>query len=507
LIYKPIENNYFSCPNKIALIDDNRKYSYTELWLDIIKIATWYDNILDQTDNIGVMLDNTYNSVASIYAVGLSGRIFIPIDTDSHKNNIQYIIKDASVRLIITSVKYVEKIIELKLTPNPIIVLDKGDTDDYDFISVEDIKKNNEGKSIDFIPNEDELSLATIFYTTGTTGPKKGVMLTHLNLNEATKNINSFMKISSCAIESLPMRLSHSFGFARLRCVFDVGGSIILENGFLRPEKVLNNIKIHFANAISSVPMGFIILLDYYKEPFLDICKQINYIEIGSSQMDIKYKRLLINYCSNAKIFMHYGLTEASRASFIEFHSSKHKLDTVGKPSPNTQIFISDDNGKMVSKNKVGEIVISGKMVFKGYLNNPNLTGRTLKNDFMYTRDIGFIDDDGYLNLLGRKDDIINVGGLKVSPLEVENILVMFTSVKEAVVVGVDSQESLYSQKIKAYIVSDDDHLSINKIKKFCLDNLEPYKVPSEFELIDSIPKTASGKIMRNKLSSKKESC
>ena len=120
-------------------------------------------------------------------------------------------------------------------------------------------------------------------------------MLSQNNLLAATKNINEFMKIKCTIIESVPMRISHSFGFARIRCVFDVGGTIILENGFLRPDKLLKNIKTYKANAISSVPAGFAILLDRYKYLFKDVSSQIKYIEIGSSYMRENQKNFNVN--------------------------------------------------------------------------------------------------------------------------------------------------------------------------------------------------------------------
>ena len=182
--------------------------------------------------------------------------------------------------------------------------------------------------------------ITLISYTTGTTGPQKGVMLSHRNLLSATNNINKFIGIDSGVIESVPMRLSHSFGFARLRCIFEVGGTVVLENGLLRPEKVLTNIKKYKVNALSLVPSGFTIILDYYKDLFKTIAQQIKHIEIGSSQMYERHKIELIKLCPKARICMHYGLTEASRSTMIEFNSEKQKLHTVGRASPNVKIRI-----------------------------------------------------------------------------------------------------------------------------------------------------------------------
>ena len=345
-----------------------------------------------------------------------------------------------------------------------------------------------------------ESAIAFILYTTGTTGPKKGVILSHGNLLAATRNINKFMQIGPWAIESLPMRLSHSFGFARLRCVFDVGGTVILENGFLRPERILYNMKLHEANAISSVPAGFSILLEYYKEQFEEIGPQIRYIEIGSAFMRQNHKENLMELCPNARICMHYGLTEASRSTFIEFHAEKEKLHTVGKPSPNVELRIMGENGEELSPNQTGEILVKGQMVMNGYWNKDEITKNNMRNGWLHTGDLGAVDDEGYLHLLGRKKEIINIGGLKVAPGEIEEILLKCTEIEEVVIIGVQSLGDISDEMIKAFIVTNDNKLSIKYLEKFCLDNMESYKVPSVFEIVESLPKTASGKIQRHLL-------
>jgi len=301
-------------------------------------------------------------------------------------------------------------------------------------------------------------------------------------------------------VESLPMPLSHSFGFARLRCVFDVGGTVILENGFLRPERVIENMRINNTNAISSVPAGFAILLDHYFEQFQDISQYIKYIEIGSAFMRQKHKEMLMELCSNARICMHYGLTEASRSTFIEFHSDKDKLYTVGKPSPNVDVKIIDKNGVDLKLNETGEILVKGEMVMQGYWNKEKMTNESLTDGWLHTGDLGLVDSDGYVHLLGRKKEIINIGGLKVAPGEVEEVLLKYDGIVEAAVIGIKSSDNISDETIKAFVVTDKSTLQIKHVEKYCLENLEPYKVPAQFEIVDSLPKTNSGKIQKHLL-------
>jgi long-chain acyl-CoA synthetase len=366
--------------------------------------------------------------------------------------------------------------------------------------SLEDILQKTLSGSSDLISHQSPENTAVILYTTGTTGPKKGVMLSHTNLNSAAENIIRFMKLKDDIIESLPMPFSHSFGFGRLRCVLEVGGSGIIENGFLRPEYILGNLDKYQANVISSVPAGFAILLGFYPDFFRKTASQIKHIEIGSDFMDLKTKKQLIGFCPKAKICMHYGLTEASRAAFLDFSRDKNHLDTAGKPSHSVSFKILDATGKEAKTNNPGEILIQGDIVMKGYWNKPELTAETLKGGWLRTGDSGFLDKNGYLHLLGRKEDIINIRGMKAASGEIEEILKQYKGICDAAVIGCLSGDKLSQVIIKAFIVVEDSFIDFTSLKNHCINHLESYKIPQEFKIIKKIPRSDSGKILRIQL-------
>ena len=472
--------------NKIALICNKKEYTYAELWRNISRLSKWIELNYDKQSRIGVLLDNCAESVFAFFAIIISGRICVPIDYDIHYRNLKFLIRDTLIDLLFTSSKYIHKIKELKSDISfDTVLIDNNVADKIHRKNLDEIIFNSDFDKFD-LPFTDKNQTASIFYTTGTTGPKKGVMLSQNNLLAATRNINEFMKIKPTIIESVPMRISHSFGFARIRCVFDVGGTIILENGFLRPDKLLNNIKIYKANAISSVPAGFAILLDRYKYLFKDVSSQIEYIEIGSSYMRENQKKILISMCPKARICMHYGSTEASRSTFIEFNSEINKLSTVGKPSPNVSIKILKENKLL--KDNVGEILVKGQMTSKGYWNNEKMTKENVISGWIKTGDLGKIDNDGYIHLLGRKEEILNFGGLKVAPAEIEEVLLKHRDIIEAAVIGIQSDHPL-TQNLKAFIVSNNKNISTSELEAYCLKNLEAYKIPNSFELVSSLPK------------------
>ena len=232
---------------------------------------------------------------------------------------------------------------------------------------------------------------------------------------------------------------------------------------------------------------------------------KIRYIEIGSAFMKTEHKHKLMQLFPKARICMHYGLTEASRASFIEFHNDKQYLHTAGMPSPNVEIQIWDKSNKNLPKNTVGEIVVKGDFVMCGYWNKPELTNNSILNSWLKTGDVGKIDNNGFIHLLGRTNDIINIGGLKIAPGEIEEVLLNYEGICEACVIGIPSNDHLSRDVVKAFIVTDNIDIDIEKIIGYCMDQMESYKVPQTIEIVNSIPKTSSGKIQRHILR-KKES-
>ena len=202
----------------------------------------------------------------------------------------------------------------------------------------------------------------------------------------------------------------------------------------------------------------------------------------------------------NTKICMHYGSTEASRSCFIDFHQDKDYLDSIGKVTPGVYLKIQNENSEECKINESGEIFIKGKSVSKRYI-----TSRIpIKKGWLSTGDIGYKNEKNYIFLNGRRNDLINIGGKKVSPLEIENMINLIPSISECACVGISDPNGISGNIIRILLVLKKSKENIySKISDVDLtvylrENLESYKIPSEFEWIDKIPKTSSGKIKRN---------
>lgn len=505
LLHEVIKDNAEKLPSKECIINASEILTYKELYEKQHEIAQFLLNRFEEKSRIALLLDNSAEFILSFYGVSSAGMISVPMDPNMHIKNLVYMFNDCNVKCAIIPSRHLNKFVENVEKFNDLNTLIVVGEYEGDYITIKIIdfwemfSNQNEKHKKSLISEND---IATILYTTGTTGPKKGVMLSHHNLLSASKNINEFMQIGEWAREVIPIPLTHSFGLARTRCVFDVGGTVILEKGFLFPNKILENIKKYQANGLSSVPTGFAILLDRFEPLMRKYAKDLRYIEIGSAFMREEHKKKLREICPNTRICMHYGLTEASRSTFIEFHSEKEYLNTIGKPSPNVEIKIVDKDNNELSNNMVGEILVNGEMVMKGYWNKSETTKESLTDGWLHTGDIGKKDESGYIYLLGRTTDIINVGGMKIAPGEVEEVLLRYNGTIEAAVIGTPSKDRS-DEVVKAFIVCKDNNVNVKDIQKFCLRELESYKAPQIIEIVDQLPKTGSGKIKRHVLREK----
>jgi len=256
------------------------------------------------------------------------------------------------------------------------------------------------------------------------------------------------------------------------------------------------------ATGLALVPAGFDILRRMTGDVLGQAREHLRYIEIGSAPMKPETRQWLTQLLPHTRICHHYGLTEASRAAFTEYHGDAHKPGTAGRAAPNVQIVVCDEAGRELPAGEAGEVVVRGGMVMREYWKQPELTRQTLCAAGLKTGDIGYLDADGYLYLLGRRNDMINVGGRKVAPDEIEELLCQLEGVRDAGCVG--EPDELLGECVKAYVVADRD-IGRTEVVQFLRPRVEECKIPQAVERIDCIPRTASGKIQRHMLRRAKE--
>jgi long-chain acyl-CoA synthetase len=291
-------------------------------------------------------------------------------------------------------------------------------------------------------------------FTSGTSNLAKGVILSHDNINNATNNINEFIGNDSSDTEILVVPIHHSFGMARLRCVLSSGGTLVLVKSLVNIKRIFRIFSETKITGIGMVPSSWSYLKKMSGNKIIEKFQNLKYIEFGSAFMSEFEKKELVILFPETKICMHYGLTEASRSCFLDFKSDYNYLYSVGIPSSRTKIITIDPkNNKRLERGEIGENCISGPHVSKGYLNVNK--DEVFYDDYIRTGDLGFIDKNGYLVLEGRLKDIINIGGKKVSPLEIEEKIYEFNNKIKSACVGIKDNNNVLGEVIKVFIEKD----------------------------------------------------
>jgi long-chain acyl-CoA synthetase len=349
------------------------------------------------------------------------------------------------------------------------------------------------------LPYLEATDVADVMFTTGTTGAPKGVCLSHANISGSASNTTGFIGTCADDVEALALPLSHSFGLGRLRCVLSVGATLVLVSNFANLKSFFTVLDQEHVTGFGMVPAVWQYIKRLSGRRIAKFADQLRYIEIGSAAMPIEDKLLLMELFPKTRLCMHYGLTEASRALFSEFHANASNLESVGRPaSSRVEVQVLGEDGQRLAAGVDGEICVRGNMVCQSYY-LPKDNDDAFYGDWFRTGDWGHCDENGDFYLTGRKKELINVGGEKVSPAAIEDAILSL-GVKDCACVAVSDPNGVLGEVPKAYLVKGDTPIEFDDIKSRLAQLLPPHEIPVVWEWIDQIPRTQSGKIQRLKL-------
>jgi len=344
---------------------------------------------------------------------------------------------------------------------------------------------------------------AVLMYTGGTTGVPKGAELSHRNIQANAAQMGSWLycfdRTDDIILTSLP--LFHSYGMTTcMNMGIMAGATLILISNPRVLAHILKSINKHHPTLYPGVPALYISLVNHPKVGKYDI-RAIRACISGGAPLPVEVQERfqeLIGGC----LVEGYGLSEASPVTHANPIRAENRVGTVGLPMPDTEARLVDlDTGtRFLKAGEIGELVVRGPQVMKGYWRRPDATADVLRDGWLYTGDIASIDEDGYCRILDRKKDvIIGAGGYKVYPREVEDVLYEHPKVKTCAVVGVRVKDK--GERVKAFIVLRDDTAACpEEIVAFCSENLAPYKVPSFIEFRQELPVTSAGKVLKRVL-------
>jgi len=343
-----------------------------------------------------------------------------------------------------------------------------------------------------------DIDLAALIYTSGSTGRPKGVMLTHLNIVSAATSITTYLENTPDDIIINLLPLSFDYGLYQVLMAFKVGGTIVLERSFAFPHTVIETIIREKVTGLPIVPTISAVLLQLDLSPYQ--FPALRYISNTAAALPTHHIVRLRELFPHVRIYSMYGLTECKRVSYLPPDQIDIRPTSVGRGMPNEEVYIVDENGQRVPPNVIGELVVRGSNVMKGYWELPEETEKKLKpgplpgEKVLYTGDLFRMDEEGYLYFFGRKDDIIKSRGEKVSPKEIEDVLYSLPGIAEAAVIGVPDE--VLGQAIQAVVtLREGAQLTENDVLGHCAERLENFMVPQSVVFMAALPKTGSGKI------------
>jgi long-chain acyl-CoA synthetase len=517
LVHEFLEQSAAGTPSRTAVVADGRRYSYRDIDRAATRLACAFRaGGVHRGDRVAVHLDNGVELLVSIFAALKASAVFVPLSPQLRLEKLAYVLNDARASALVTTARWAS----LASAPGPLahvrlVVVTDADRSDVaappaayagDAAAVVSYAAVVAAGGEDIappLPQNIDIDLAALIYTSGSTGLPKGVMLTHLNIVSAATSIVSYLGNTSddVILNGLPM--SFGYGLYQALTAFQVGATLVVERSFAFPHAVLASLEREHATGVALVPsiVSTLVRMDLGRYAL----SSLRYVTSAAAPLPPDRIRQLRQALPHVQIFSMYGLTECQRVSYLPPDEIDARPDSVGRGMPNSEAYVIDDEGQRAGPGMVGELVVRGAHVMKGYWQLPSETARRLRPDprtnepVLHTGDLFRMDEDGYLYFVARVDDVIKTGGEKVCPREVENVLYRLDDVDEAAVVGVP--HPVLGHAVKAIVaVRPGAHLTAMEVRRHCARHLETFMVPASVEFVAALPHTASRKIDRRAL-------
>lgn len=512
LLHDHLINSALEHGDKVALVCMKQRVTYAELdaWSNALAHALIATGV-SRGDRVIVFADNTVETVVSFWAVLKANAVVSVVNPLTKSDKLAYLLEDCQPSALITD----QHLYSVFATPvqqcaHLRTVIVSGNIDDARLGAIPRAQRWNDALAAGDCTTSPsrqciDIDLASIVYTSGSTGDPKGVMLTHRNMLTACESISSYLELRNDEVILCALPLAFDYGLYQMIMSVRTGARLVLERSFTFPAQILNLMVEEGVTGFPGVPTIFSILAEFKSLRDYDLSK-IRYVSNTAAALPLKHILMLKDLFPGARIYSMYGLTECKRCTYLPPRDLERKPLSVGVAIPNTEMWIVDDDGNKVGPNVVGQLVIRGATVMRGYWGKPEATAKKLKpgplpGEFvLHTGDYCKMDEDGYLYFVARMDDVIKSRGEKVAPKEVEHVLMNIPGVKEAAVIGVPDE--ILGQAVKAFVVPEQGVTMTEKqVQRECQARLENFMVPKHIVITESLPKTDTGKIKKTGLS------
>jgi long-chain acyl-CoA synthetase len=493
-IFDSLERARIGSPDKEAVLFKNQKITYGELHDQACRLSAALAQCysLQHGDRVAIFLPNIPEFIVSYYAIEKLGGIAVSLNVMLKRDEVEFILRDCGAVVVVTIAPLLEHVPESVPSLRGIVVV--GEANRTDCLKFSDLlSKGRMANSPSTRVDGDEG--AAILYTSGTTGKPKGVLLTHANLSFNSNAVNRYTEMSAEDRLLCFLPLFHCFGqnFIMNGAV-NTCATLILHERFV-PDEILQSALENRASVFLAVPAVY---MRFLAQPGCErYFETIRYYFTAAAPMPADVARRWRGRFGKV-IHEGYGLTETSPFA-CHNHESDYREESVGTALDGVEIKIVDEKGETLARGELGEIAIKGPNVMKEYFNRPDETAEVIRDGWFLTGDIGKLDKDGYLYLVDRAKDMVNVSGFKVWPREVEELLSTHNGVMEAAVIGVP--DPLSGEAVKAFVVlKKGAQLTDKEIIDFCRDRIAVYKAPRYVDFIDALPRNPSGKVLKREL-------
>ncbi len=477
--------------NRVVVIENSKKITFKELLNSSDSIATYLDSHrIKKGDRVGIFLPNCWEYIAIIFAILKVGAVVVPINYMLKSKELSYILEDSKIEFIFTHENLIN-IIKGSVAAigcGKIVWLGDKIQQGVKFSNILKLKglKNYKKRNLD--------DLAMIFYTSGTDGCSKGVMASNKNILSSISKVNNFFELKKRDRVFLIIPMFHNY---------------TLITGVLTP--ILNSVSIYIYQKeytlikamIKSKATIFLGIPDIYHSLYkiklslnFKFFNKIHTFVSGTSPLNVD---ILKNIEKKFKSFLieGYGLTEAVGAVTANSINNR-KLGSVGKALDGIEVKIINKENKECKVGEVGEIIIKSDTIMLGYINDDKLTKDRLKDNWLYTNDLGYLDKDGFLFLKGRKSELIKYKGLNIYPIEIEVVIDRFEGIKKSAVIAYKNNQDI--EEIIAFIELENGEISIEKLDNYVRGFLSNYKIPQKYIVIEKLPRNSTGKILKKEL-------
>jgi len=480
--------------NKPAIIFKDQPVTYSQLLARAQRFAHALHGLgIRPDDKVAIMLNNCPEFIVTYFACAYLGAVAVPVNIFYKERELEYLLRDSDSVALVANPAYAEHYSKITNKPSLFkhLIVNGAYRDGLEFSKLE-----AEAPSTRFEALCKEEDVVEILYTSGTTGEPKGTMLTHANLFFHADVIVNLLKLGDNDRALMVVPAFHGFGITVILCSLVTGSSFVLLDPF-NPVEIFEQIEKHKITFVPMVVAMYFMLINHPDRGKYNLSS----LRIGISGASAMPAQLMKDASSalNIKILEAWGLTECSASATMQRSDLTYKEGSVGLAYPGVKVGVMDESGKLLGAGEVGELVIQGPLVMKGYYKKPKETAEVLRDGWLHTGDMGYYDKDGYFFMVDRKKELINVGGEKVFPREVEELMYKHPSVADAVLVP---QRDIKLGEIPVAIVVPRPGAALTEkdITDYLSDKLARFKVPRRVYILQQVPRSPVGKILKKEL-------